>query len=125
MARPVQPLLQLFGRIGNQSPAGQIDRRHIGQREGQKQGGFETRTADFQQIARAVIVHGTDPAQQLAAGIAHLQPDQVGVIEFAFLGVRQLVARDVELDALQRLCVVAIGDAGEALAEGVKEDGRG
>jgi hypothetical protein len=60
--------------------------------EGQKHGGPARPGADLQQVARAVVQHRPDPPQHGAAGVEHIKPDQVGVVEFVIGQRRQPVA---------------------------------
>ena len=67
-------------RIGDDAFGRQVHGRHRRAGEGQQNDLFAA--DDFQNVARAVIKDRPDPAQNNAAGIYDLQPDQVGVIEF-------------------------------------------
>ena len=65
-----------------------------------------------------MVEDGADGAEGRAAGVDDGEADQVGVVEFVVCERRQAVARGVEAGALQRLGLLAGGDAGEARGEG-------
>ena len=79
---------------------------------------------DLEDVAGAVVEDGADGAEGRAAGVDDGEADQVGVVELVVGERRQAVARGVEAGALERLGLLAGGDAGEAGGEGAG-DGAG
>ena len=73
---------------------------------------------DLEDVAGAVVEDGADGAEGRAAGVDDGEADQVGVVELVVGERRQAVARGVEAGALERLGLLAGGDAGEARGEG-------
>ena len=68
--------------------------------------------AHFEQVAGAEIGDGGDLAEHRAVAQPGFEPDQVGVVEIVVVvGRRQLVAIDIELDAVELFGRGAVGDA--------------
>ena len=110
-------------RVGDDAAGGEVDRRDGGAGEGEEQVGGAG-AGDLEDVAGAVVEDGADGAEGGAAGVDDGEADQVGVVELVVGERRQAVARGVEAGALQRLGLLAGGDAGEPRGEGAG-DGRG
>src|SRR6185503_16495134 len=65
---------------------------------------------EFDHVAGAEIVEGGDLAQHAAIAVARFQPNQVGVIEFVFLGFGQHGAVHEQFRALQGFSLIAVAD---------------
>ena len=69
------------------------------------------RRRDLDDVAGAEIMDRDDAAERLVRGVDRGKPDQVGVVIFVVVGRRQFFARDVELEAVEALGLLAGGDA--------------
>ena len=105
------------GRVGDDAAGGEVDGGHGGAGEGQQQVGGAG-AGDLEDVAGAVVEDGADGAERGAAGVDDGEADQVGVVELVVGQRRQAVAGGVEAGALQRLGLLAGGDAGQAGGEG-------
>jgi len=101
-------------RLGDNAARGQIDRGDRRLCKGQKGGGRRPCQLQFQQVVGPVVLHSLYGAQQGAAGIEHLQPDQVGVVEFIVGQRGQLIAAGKEHGAAQGVGLFFGGDLGDA-----------
>ena len=108
---------QAVRRVGDDAGARRFHRRDGGAGEGQQEVG-RAGAGDLEDVARAVVEDGADGAEGRAAGVDDGEADQVGVVELVVPERRQAVARGVEAGALQRLGLLAGGDAGEPRGEG-------
>ena len=64
-----------------------------------------------------MVVDGADGAQKLAAGVADLQPDQVGVVKLVIGQARQAGAVGVQGGAFQGIGLLFGGDAGDPASQ--------
>ena len=109
--------LDFIGQHDGRALADEIDRRHHCVRERQQLRLAAVCRCDFDDIARAEIVHGDDASERVALLRDRGKADQVGVIEFVVLGRGQFFTRDIELEAVQLLGSVARVDALDARDE--------
>ena len=65
-----------------------------------------------------MVEDGADGAEERAAGVDDGEADEVGVVIFVLVERRQAVAGGVEAGALERLGLLAGGDAGQPGGEG-------
>jgi len=87
----------------------EIDRWHHGIGERQQHGRALGRR-DLDDIAGAEIMDGDDAAERLIGGAHGREPDQIGVVIFVVIGIRQSFARHVELNAVELFGIVARRD---------------
>src|SRR6185437_6907599 len=112
----VGPLLRFrrieepLGRNDDDAAASDVDLRHGGARERHEQR-FAGCVLDLEAGAGAEIVDRAHLAHHRAVAAPRLEPDEVGLIEFLFLGRRQRGAPHIEPRAFEALGRVAIIDA--------------
>src|SRR5271169_387314 len=105
---------QPLQRIDDDLSRGDIDRRDVRGVERHQFGIAAGLGAYLDQIAGAEIMDGDDGTEIAAALVDHREADQIGVIELVRLvGLRQPLARHVELGVHKRARRVAIADAGK------------
>ena len=90
-----------------------VDGWYNGVGEGQQQGGA-IRRRDLDDVAGAEIVHGDHAAERIAGCGDGGKPDQVGVVVFVCVRRREFLPRDIELDAVEALGLIASRDAFQA-----------
>src|SRR6478735_12495807 len=98
-------------RLGLDPPCGDVDARHDSFGEGY-QHRAPVRRLDIEQVARAVILDRRDGSERRPIGADDGATDQIGMQELILILARgQLVARDEQLDAVQRFRLLARGHA--------------